>query len=169
MATQSDVLASIAANLQQAMERKKPREIVINLLASHLIAFSLRRQLNLKSMGKFERAASPSHSPMLSYFDRSRRYSAVIPCILSKASAASSPVMMHYVFSSPMTMMWTKWSPLQKRIKRRRLVSCWPGRRDRVHLEQSPILLKMSLISCPMIHNPRKWMIIIPIHRRREP
>jgi hypothetical protein len=33
MANQSDVLASIEANLQQAMERKKPREQVICILS----------------------------------------------------------------------------------------------------------------------------------------
>jgi hypothetical protein len=43
MTTQSDVLASIEANLQQAMERKKPREQVIiffqMILINNLIVF----------------------------------------------------------------------------------------------------------------------------------
>ena len=37
MANQSDVLASIEANLQQAMERKKPREQVIIYSINNLI------------------------------------------------------------------------------------------------------------------------------------
>lgn len=40
MSTQSDVLASIQANLQQAMERKKPRDQVLQLIF-HII-MSLR-------------------------------------------------------------------------------------------------------------------------------
>ncbi len=54
MATKSDVLASIEANLQQAMERKKPREQVIIFSKNKINVFFSSRQLNLNLMVKFE-------------------------------------------------------------------------------------------------------------------
>ena len=138
MTNHSDVLANIKAGLQQAIERKKPREQVDwatlgEVWESILTIFILFRPWSSSLIVKSEPVVYRSLSLTTICWSRSSICLVITPWRASRVFDVYSHVKMAFVYRLPVTKIFRKWWPSLKWMGHRSWTSYWHERKVHHH------------------------------------
>lgn len=134
MTNHSDVLANIKASLQQAIERKKPREQVgWTALREHWRIYILFRPWSSNLIVKSEPVVYRSPSLTTICWSQSSICLGITLWRASRVFNVCSHAKMAFVYRSPVTKIFRKWSPSLRWMEHRNWTFYWHERKVRHH------------------------------------